>query len=976
MHVIKVSDECKELEKKAKGIEKENPSEAIELYKQASQCFAGLDDPKNKNSNLEKAAKLLREIAKYEENPVTGLDYSKQSSSIYNGLGKKSEAEKVLQEAYVKFVKVAKLIAAEGRKMDDFTAAEEKFSLASEYAIQGKDEELSNKFWEESADQFYKAAKSIKDPREAFDLFKHTIINYRKGYEHEKEEGVYADAGEKFYNHASDIFKTRKALALALDNYLQASTIFREIKSEDKFQNAEKKVQEICEIIGLEKQTIIDYLHTQEINAITLLKSAYLGGLGSSSEIAKPVESDVEEFEDTTELEKLLDSDLLGKDTSEQVTHKLDVDDSKDMIVKEEIGSIPPPAVSMKSEDTDDSDIIKQVIPEPITAAEGSHDLPDHDKVETEDSLIIDEIDRMYEDPPESISAPEVVEEIIAEIDPNDTIDTIPEPPTTPEIPLALQNEMKPEAEVSSEVVDGEELNRDLPTELVEPELLDEIDKSVDPDIFKQQVAELMNSIDTAIDNSEDDKRETDQLIIDEIDRMYEDQPVSSSAPEVVNEIEERVEVDVTELDHAEPVTTPALTFDSEDEIEPDSEVSLEIDELDKLEIDQPVETSSLDEIEESKATIDTDIIVQETLETPSTHESLDSQEVIENEVNLEVADVDRSNIDHPEESSSQEETKDKANELELESIKSGIPEAVDHEEPVDDIQKKFEFDPQPSESIKDRIKSEIREGRANLPGEAIEEETKKVEIDNIFDDALEESMEEFVSDFDDAFVVEKKDGVPIISGPIIDILRDQGYIDKDLTTEEELLRVPEYQILLIIIKNHPIPLEALEEKSEISSISLVLSNLQADDLIMQTNDYQWTISQKVKDNIQEFMGQNVEQKGNEVETTKLRSQIVRNSKFEHEFISIMHKLGIVSNPDMSLADLMEIPDFAIIRTIKDKEPIDFEVMKDLLSDLPPVQVNRMLARLEADERISKNIDGLWELSDKFVLALVKNEFE
>ncbi|MHA2275919.1 MAG: hypothetical protein ACXAC2_09145, partial [Candidatus Kariarchaeaceae archaeon] len=177
-----MTDECKDLEKKAKVKEKENPSEAIVLYKQASQCFARYDNTKNKNSNLEKAAKLLRETAKSDENPVVALDFYEQASSIYTELEKKAEAEKVMQEAYTKFIKAAKLISSEAGKMEDIYAAEQKFNMASEYAIQGKDEDLSNKFWEESGNQFYKAAKAIQDPREAFEIFKRAILNYRKGY--------------------------------------------------------------------------------------------------------------------------------------------------------------------------------------------------------------------------------------------------------------------------------------------------------------------------------------------------------------------------------------------------------------------------------------------------------------------------------------------------------------------------------------------------------------------------------------------------------------------------------------------------------------------------------------------------------------------------------------------------------------------------------------------------------------------------
>ncbi|MCE7736595.1 MAG: MarR family transcriptional regulator [Candidatus Heimdallarchaeota archaeon] len=91
--------------------------------------------------------------------------------------------------------------------------------------------------------------------------------------------------------------------------------------------------------------------------------------------------------------------------------------------------------------------------------------------------------------------------------------------------------------------------------------------------------------------------------------------------------------------------------------------------------------------------------------------------------------------------------------------------------------------------------------------------------------------------------------GVTKLSEPIVKILAKQGYLTED-TSRAELLQVPEYQILLFIINNHPVPLEEIEEKTDVSSISLALSNLQADGLVEQTNDYRWTISQKVESNI------------------------------------------------------------------------------------------------------------------------------
>ncbi|MFV2014671.1 MAG: hypothetical protein ACC656_04545, partial [Candidatus Heimdallarchaeota archaeon] len=264
-----MTDECKELEKKAKRMEKENPNEAIELYKQASQCFDQHENPKNKNSNLEKAAKLLRVVGKSNEDPTIALDYFEESSSIYTEIGKKGDTEKVMQEAYQKFIDAAKSISSEARKMDIADAAEGKFKLAAGYAALGMDRELSNKCWIESGDQFYNDAKTIENPREAFEIFKHAILNYNKGNAEDKFDLLLTDAAEKFYKKGSEIYKTKKSLVLAIDNFLQAENIYRYMSLEQKSQESDQKIQEICERIGIVKDSIVDYLENQQTTAVS-----------------------------------------------------------------------------------------------------------------------------------------------------------------------------------------------------------------------------------------------------------------------------------------------------------------------------------------------------------------------------------------------------------------------------------------------------------------------------------------------------------------------------------------------------------------------------------------------------------------------------------------------------------------------------------------------------------------------------------
>ncbi|MCE7735352.1 MAG: hypothetical protein GPJ54_10775 [Candidatus Heimdallarchaeota archaeon] len=272
------------------------------------------------------------------------------------------------------------------------------------------------------------------------------------------------------------------------------------------------------------------------------------------------------------------------------------------------------------------------------------------------------------------------------------------------------------------------------------------------------------------------------------------------------------------------------------------------------------------------------------------------------------------------------------------------------------------------------RIKTQLQQSLTD-PQETIQEESEpSTEIDNLFDDALGETMEDFLEDFEDVIIVEKEGGKPVISGPLIDILKEQGYIQGDLSTEEELQQVSEYQVLRTIIKEHPIALEGLEEKTTVESLSMVLSNLQADNLIVYTNDYQWTISSKVKDNLIEFMSQTKDSDPNEIE--KLRTKIDCNTKYERQFIATMYKLKFIDTYDLGLIELDQIPEFGILRVIKNNEPVEFDTIQKSLErslDLPPVQLTRVLSLLEGDNWITKNTDDEWVLADKFVIQLVGN---
>ncbi|OLS22058.1 MAG: hypothetical protein HeimC2_31120 [Candidatus Heimdallarchaeota archaeon LC_2] len=723
--MIVVTEECKELEKKAKELEKNDMVEAIGVYKQASECYSKQDKIKNKNSNLLKVAKLLRELGKSNEDPTIALDYYEESSSIYTEIEKDAEAEKVIQEAYQKFADSAKSIILEARKMDDIEAAEKRFKLASQYAKLGEDEELSNKSWMESGNQFYKAAKVIEDPRVAFEVFKHSIINYNKGKATEKQNLLLNDAAEKFVKKGTEIYKTNKTLVLALDNYVQATTLYQSAKSEQKSKDVDKRIQEICDRIGIPKDPIINYLNLQGIKAV------------SFDEVIQITEPTVEQIPD---------------------------------IDKSDIG--------FTEKETEVEPIIVTTTPEVLDEIKSTAPKPQMEEIErpTVEEPVEEQIEEPVFTPP-----PEVIEKVEASVSPDIVQPEIPEVTPEPrmeeiETPTVEEQIEEPVFTPPSETIEEVEVSES--PDIVQPEVHDTIPEPKMDVIGTPTVAELV------------------------------EEPVFTAPPEVIEEVEASVSPDIVQTEPRDTIPEPRR-----EEIEtPTAEEPVE----------KTVFTPPPEVIEEVEVNISSDVFQPEILEvTPE-------PQMEENEIQDPLV----YGIKKEFESETSPEPKIEKREI-PDPLVYGVKKDIKIEDSIMPSQPKGL---EKTEGTKGRIVSGLK------PMSPISSEIKQDMRQNSFDPSTDQPE---VSDLAD-----KTGGSSTLSESIIEILRKQGYVNDDMKTEVELLQVSEYQILSFLVNNHPVPLEQIEEKTDVSSVSLALSNLQADGLIEQTNDYQWTISQKVKNTI------------------------------------------------------------------------------------------------------------------------------
>lgn len=245
-----------------------------------------------------------------------------------------------------------------------------------------------------------------------------------------------------------------------------------------------------------------------------------------------------------------------------------------------------------------------------------------------------------------------------------------------------------------------------------------------------------------------------------------------------------------------------------------------------------------------------------------------------------------------------------------LEKNETPIPKPVFKIKPIAEILNDNNLETDFSKSIKERRREELRQGVLSSSDDFVMEPEKTNEIENLFNEALTDSIEsvfpgpEFpamseikqnqntseqsptipktvemtvsnelsldqvntISSIQSTPVVEDvtveapilsdvitnntQNPTGVISAPIIDILKFQGYLDDVSAPIEELFQIPEYRVLSLIIQEHPISLDQIEKRTGLETISLVLSNLQADELITQTSDIQWTISEKVRRNM------------------------------------------------------------------------------------------------------------------------------
>ncbi|MCY3412054.1 MAG: hypothetical protein INQ03_10525 [Candidatus Heimdallarchaeota archaeon] len=261
-------------------------------------------------------------------------------------------------------------------------------------------------------------------------------------------------------------------------------------------------------------------------------------------------------------------------------------------------------------------------------------------------------------------------------------------------------------------------------------------------------------------------------------------------------------------------------------------------------------------------------------------------------------------------------------------------------------------------ESLSPRQRLFERLSKASQANEDAEEE------DDLFGDLGDEPLSNILGDITEGDTTFK---VSIIT-PLIDLLSPAGYTDGIRDSEYEQL--PAYQVLKTILKQYPISTEEIEKQIEIeASLSMLLSNLQADNIIAQTNDYRWSFSKPSFKKLKEFVTANKSVKVEDPDIRLIQSHIQGG---DQQFIEALAELNYINKQSDELCDYLDKAEVELLNIIRLNPGKSTEELKELGENIMPVVVMRMISKLVADGVI-EDIDGTWSISNKLKFLMVKS---
>ncbi|MCY3412411.1 MAG: hypothetical protein INQ03_12310 [Candidatus Heimdallarchaeota archaeon] len=215
----------------------------------------------------------------------------------------------------------------------------------------------------------------------------------------------------------------------------------------------------------------------------------------------------------------------------------------------------------------------------------------------------------------------------------------------------------------------------------------------------------------------------------------------------------------------------------------------------------------------------------------------------------------------------------------------------------------------------------------------------------------------------------------------IQDVLIKHRYIKAKVINESELMEIPEYEVLTTIAKYKEISSEDIEKEVKTVTLSLTLSNLQADGLIEQTDTYKWRVTESLQQMLDPSLVKSEVEKEREemerlrVEEEKIRAEHQKKQQKEINKLAIAcKKKGYLNNPNVKLDELIRTSEFEVLYLVQSNNGLTADEIKSKATSVSPVLISRTLSKLEADECLEIGSSFKYVFSEAFKHLIIEDE--
>lgn len=205
--------------------------------------------------------------------------------------------------------------------------------------------------------------------------------------------------------------------------------------------------------------------------------------------------------------------------------------------------------------------------------------------------------------------------------------------------------------------------------------------------------------------------------------------------------------------------------------------------------------------------------------------------------------------------------------------------------------------------------------------------------------------------------------------------LKKNGYIESTSLPTSELEKIPEYNLLLLLRESGPLTPEEIENQSVGISVSLTLSNLSADGLIKQNNEFKYSVTDLIRRSATMTKRTASTTQTSQGEVSGL--QAVGQDRVKKLVLLKLacQRVGYIKDEKEPDEILMNSPEYQVLKTIMENEGITSNQIKAMITSRSPVLVSRTISKLEADQRITSR-NEVFEFTAEFETFLIKDDFE